>query len=91
MKMLKFYIWYEKLEAVGQAMNYAHQTGKALGIPLNLETDADLKYWRHLRELVDALVATLRTGNLGDGKIFVQPIEEAIRVRTGEKGTQALY
>lgn len=42
-------------------------------------------------EVVDALVATLRTGNLGDGKIFVQSVEEAIRVRTGEKGTQALY
>ena len=42
-------------------------------------------------EVIDALIATLRTGNLGDGKIFVQPVEEAIRVRTGEKGTQALY
>ena len=41
MKMLKFYIRYEKLEAVGQAMNYAHQTGKAPGIPLILEIDAD--------------------------------------------------
>lgn len=42
-------------------------------------------------EVVDAMVSTLRTGNLGDGKIFVHPVEEAIRVRTGEKGTQALY
>ena len=42
-------------------------------------------------EVVEALVSTLRTGNLGDGKIFVQPVEEALRVRTGEKGTQALY
>jgi nitrogen regulatory protein P-II 1 len=41
--------------------------------------------------VVDAMVSILRTGNLGDGKIFVQPVEEAIRVRTGEKGTQALY
>ena len=42
-------------------------------------------------EVVDAMVSTLRTGNLGDGKIFILPVEEAIRVRTGEKGTQALY
>ncbi len=42
-------------------------------------------------EVVEAMASTLRTGNLGDGKIFVQPVEEAIRVRTGEKGTQALY
>jgi nitrogen regulatory protein P-II 1 len=42
-------------------------------------------------EVIDALVATLQTGNLGDGKIFILPVEDAIRVRTGEKGTQALY
>jgi len=42
-------------------------------------------------EVVDAMVSTLHTGNLGDGKVFIQPVEEAIRVRTGEKGTQALY
>jgi len=42
-------------------------------------------------EVVEALLSTLRTGNLGDGKIFVLPVEQAIRVRTGEKGKQALY
>jgi len=42
-------------------------------------------------EVVDVMVSTLRTGNLGDGKIFILPVEEAVRVRTGEKGTQALY
>jgi len=42
-------------------------------------------------EVVDALLTTLRTGNLGDGKIFILPVEEAIRVRTGDRGDQALY
>ncbi|MFQ5482488.1 MAG: P-II family nitrogen regulator [Nitrospinaceae bacterium] len=42
-------------------------------------------------EVVNALVSTLRTGNLGDGKLFVLPVEEAVRVRTGEKGGPALY
>lgn len=42
-------------------------------------------------EVVEALVKTLRTGKLGDGKIFILPVEETIRVRTGEKGGQALY
>ncbi len=42
-------------------------------------------------EVVAALQETLRTGQLGDGKIFILPVEEAIRVRTGEKGKQALY
>lgn len=42
-------------------------------------------------EVVEAMTTTLRTGKLGDGKIFVLPVEDAVRVRTGEKGTQALY
>ncbi len=42
-------------------------------------------------EVVDSLLEILRTGNLGDGKIFILPVEETIRVRTGEKGQQALY
>ncbi len=42
-------------EAVGQSLNYSNQTEKKAGILLILETDADLKYWRHLRKLVDAL------------------------------------
>ncbi|MFQ5716697.1 MAG: P-II family nitrogen regulator [Nitrospinales bacterium] len=44
-----------------------------------------------VEEVVETIVSTVRTGNLGDGKIFVLPVEEAIRIRTGEKGTQALY
>lgn len=31
-----------------------------------------------------------RTGNVGDGKAFVTPVEDALRIRTGEKGTSAL-
>ena len=39
---------------------------------------------------VDAIVASARTGNIGDGKIFVIPVEQAIRVRTDERGDVAL-
>ena len=39
---------------------------------------------------VDAIVAAARTGKIGDGKIFVTSIEQAIRIRTGESGTEAL-
>ena len=42
-------------EAVGQSLNYSEQTGLLPGILLILETDADLKYWNHLQEMVDAL------------------------------------
>ena len=41
--------------------------------------------------VTQALIETVRTGNLGDGKIFVLPVEQAIRIRTGESGKQALY
>lgn len=44
-----------------------------------------------VNEVVAMLVSTVRTGNLGDGKIFILPVEDALRIRTGEKGEQALY
>jgi nitrogen regulatory protein P-II 1 len=40
--------------------------------------------------VIDAVVAAARTGNIGDGKIFVIPVEEAVRVRTGERGDVAV-
>jgi nitrogen regulatory protein P-II 1 len=40
--------------------------------------------------VVQELAAAARTGELGDGKIFVSSIEETIRIRTEEKGTEAL-
>ncbi len=39
---------------------------------------------------VDAIVRSARSGEIGDGKIFVLPIESALRIRTGEKGDQAV-
>jgi len=41
-------------------------------------------------QVVDAISKTAQTGKIGDGKIFVQPIDEAIRIRTGETGDTAL-
>ncbi|MDD5017034.1 MAG: P-II family nitrogen regulator [Eubacteriales bacterium] len=40
--------------------------------------------------LVDAISKGIRTGQVGDGKMFIIPIEDAVRVRTGEKGDIAL-
>lgn len=39
---------------------------------------------------VEAIVSTARTGRIGDGKIFIMPVEEAIRIRTGESGNDAI-
>ncbi len=40
--------------------------------------------------VIEAIVRSANTGKIGDGKIFVTPIENAIRIRTGETGTDAL-
>jgi nitrogen regulatory protein P-II 1 len=39
---------------------------------------------------IDAIMKTAKTGKFGDGKVFVIPVEEVIRIRTGERGEQAV-
>jgi len=41
-------------------------------------------------QVVEVLLQTASTGKIGDGKIFIQPVEEAIRIRTGERGKTAV-
>ena len=41
-------------------------------------------------KVVDAIVSASQTGKIGDGKIFILPIEETVRIRTGEKGEDAI-
>lgn len=41
-------------------------------------------------QVIDAILGSAQTGRIGDGKIFVLPIDEVIRIRTGEKGPDAL-
>ena len=38
------------------------------------------------QKVVEVIIKAARTGNIGDGKIFIIPVEDAIRVRTGERG-----
>ncbi|MEO1523310.1 MAG: P-II family nitrogen regulator, partial [Cyanobacteria bacterium J06633_2] len=40
--------------------------------------------------VVDKIIAAARTGEIGDGKIFVSPVNEIIRIRTGEKNMEAM-
>ena len=42
------------------------------------------------QQVVEAIITAARTGKIGDGKIFVTPVEEVIRIRTGEKGADAI-
>lgn len=42
------------------------------------------------KEVIATIVKSARTGQIGDGKIFVTDMEEMVRIRTGESGTEAL-
>jgi len=54
-------------------------------IKLEIVVTADL-----VEKVVEAIVAAANTGKIGDGKIFVLPLEEAVRIRTGERGAEAV-
>ena len=41
-------------------------------------------------KVVDTIVNAAKTGRIGDGKIFILPVDEAVRIRTGEKGEEAI-
>lgn len=41
-------------------------------------------------EIVDTILQSARTGEVGDGKIFISPVEEVVRIRTGERGEAAV-
>ena len=43
-----------------------------------------------VEHVIEAISASAKTGQIGDGKIFVSPVEQAVRIRTGETGADAL-
>ena len=40
--------------------------------------------------VTEAIIAAARTGRIGDGKVFILPVEDAVRIRTGERGADAI-
>jgi nitrogen regulatory protein P-II 1 len=54
-------------------------------IKMEIIVDAD-----QVDEVIEAVVNAARTGKIGDGKIFVLPVEQIVRVRTGEKDREAI-
>jgi nitrogen regulatory protein P-II 1 len=54
-------------------------------VRIQIVVDDDL-----VQPIVEAILATARTGEIGDGKIFVSAVADAIRIRTGEHGRDAL-
>ncbi|MEJ5264620.1 MAG: P-II family nitrogen regulator [Bacteroidales bacterium] len=45
----------------------------------------------NVEKTVDAIIKAGQTGKIGDGKIFISHVDEVIRIRTGERGPEALY
>ena len=54
-------------------------------IKLEIVVTADL-----VEKVIESIVSAANTGKIGDGKIFVLPLEEAVRIRTGERGEAAV-
>lgn len=76
----------------GQQKGYLHQYRGAIEevtllkkIRLAIGVNDD-----YVEKTIEGIVAGVRTGDIGDGKIFVLPMEECIRIRTGEKGPAAI-
>ena len=43
-----------------------------------------------VEQILETILSAVNTGKIGDGKIFILPVEEVVRVRTGEKGKEAI-
>ena len=92
----------EEIGYWGMTMTEVSGRGRQKGIPLKwgvkeyrLEFLPKLKIElvvmdEDVSAVVNAIVKGARTGEIGDGKIFIIPIENAIRVRTGDSGTNAV-
>lgn len=76
----------------GQQMGY-HESYRGVDIEVTLLKKVRLEIAVNadfVQPTIDAIIAGARTGNIGDGKIFVLDLGECIRIRTGEKGNDAI-
>ena len=76
----------------GQQKGY-HETYRGADIEVNLLKKVRLEIAvnsDYVDATVDAIIKGARSGNIGDGKIFVQDLQDCIRIRTGEKGEDAI-
>ena len=76
----------------GQQKGY-HETYRGVDMEVNLLKKVRLEIAvndDYVQPTIDAIVKGAKTGNIGDGKILVMPLELCIRIRTGEDGTEAI-
>lgn len=76
----------------GQQKGY-HESYRGVDIEVNLLKKIRIEIAvndEFVEPTVDAIVRGARTGEIGDGKIFITPLEEVIRIRSGERGKEAV-
>jgi nitrogen regulatory protein P-II 1 len=76
----------------GQQKGY-HETYRGADIEVNLLKKVRMEIavnTEFVEPTIAAIIKGARTGNIGDGKIFVMDLAECIRIRTGEKGPEAI-
>ena len=76
----------------GQQKGY-HESYRGVDIEVNLLKKIRIEVAvndEYVEQTVSAIIEGARTGNIGDGKIFVMALEECVRIRTGEKGKEAI-
>lgn len=76
----------------GQQKGYT-ETYRGIDIEVNLLKKVRIEVAVNadfVQPTIDAIVKGARTGSIGDGKIFVVPLDDVIRIRTGETGTEAI-
>lgn len=76
----------------GQQMGY-HETYRGADIEVNLLKKVRIEVAVNedfLQPTIDAIVTGARSGKIGDGKIFVTDLRECVRIRTGERGEEAI-
>jgi len=76
----------------GQQKGY-HETYRGVDVEVNLLKKVRLEIAvneNFVQPTINAIVTGARTGKIGDGKIFVLPLERCVRIRTGEEGNRAI-
>jgi nitrogen regulatory protein P-II 1 len=77
----------EKVGVHGMTVSDAQGYGRQQGPKMRLEVVVDDAL---VDQVLDVIVAAARTGKIGDGKVWVTPVDTVVRVRTGERGPDAV-
>lgn len=79
------------VKGFGKGRGYAVERGAQVQVEFVPKVKAEIIVKdQHSEVMIEAICEVCYTGEVGDGKIFVIPVEEAVRIRTGERGEDAV-